>query len=77
MAVNLLVPMALKQLLLTALLDARYSEYGARIVAMTNATDSAEKLSDELRLSFFRARQDAITTEILEISSAAAQLSKS
>ena len=77
MAVNLLVPMALKQLLLTALLDARYSEYGARIVAMTNATDSAEKLSDELRLSFFRARQEAITTEILEISSAAAQLSKS
>lgn len=74
LALSLLLPMALKQKIATAILSAKYAEYGARIVAMTNATDNAEKLVDELRLSFFRARQDAITTEILEVSAAAAQL---
>ena len=74
LAINLLVPMAIKQKISTAILSAKYAEYGARIVAMTNATENAEKLVEELRLSFFRARQYAITTEILEVSAAAAQL---
>lgn len=77
LAVDLIVPMTLKQILVTAMLESRYAEYGARIVAMTNATENAEKLVDELRMSFFRARQEAITTEILEVSLAAVQLEKS
>ncbi len=76
-AVNLIVPMTLKQIIITALLDARFAEYGSRIVAMTNATENAEQLVSDLRLKFFRARQEAITTEILEVSAAAAQLQES
>ncbi len=75
-SVELIVPMLLKQILVTTLLSARYAEYAARIVAMTNATDNAEKLAEELRLNYFRARQAAITTEILEVSAAAAQIKK-
>lgn len=75
-AINLIVPLILKQKLATALIAARYAEYSARIIAMTNATDNAEKLVEELRLNYFRARQAAITTEILEVSSAAVQMEK-
>ena len=75
-AINLIVPLILKQQLITALISARYAEYSARIIAMTNATENAEKLVEELRLNYFRARQAAITTEILEVSSAAVQMEK-
>lgn len=56
------------------LLGAKSSELGARLKAMSNATDNAEKYSDELSLKFFRARQEDITREILEVSSGAEAL---
>lgn len=75
-ALELLIPLYLKQALILALVESRYVEYSARLTAMTNATDNAEKLKEELRLNFFRARQSAITTEILEVSAAAVQMGK-
>ncbi|PTX99527.1 ATP synthase F1 subunit gamma [Verrucomicrobia bacterium LW23] len=54
-------------------LDARASEHSARMVAMKNATDNAKQLVKDLTLQYNKARQAAITTEILEIASAAAQ----
>jgi len=75
-AVSLIVPLILKQKLATTLVGSRYTEYAARIIAMTNATENAESLAEELRLKYFRARQAAITTEILEVSSAAVQMEK-
>lgn len=57
------------------LLEARASEHSSRMVAMKNATENAEKLSDELTLTFNRARQATITREISEIASGAEALS--
>ncbi|KAF0093504.1 MAG: F-type H+-transporting ATPase subunit gamma [Puniceicoccaceae bacterium 5H] len=53
------------------LLDARASEHSARMVAMKAATDNAKKLQDSLTLQYNKARQAAITQEILEITAAA------
>lgn len=53
------------------LLEARVSELSARLKAMTNATDNADKLKSELSLRYFRARQEAITNELIEVSSGA------
>jgi F-type H+-transporting ATPase subunit gamma len=50
-----------------AILEAIASEQSARMVAMRNATDSAEELLGELRLLYNKARQEAITTELLDI----------
>ncbi|NLK00180.1 MAG: F0F1 ATP synthase subunit gamma [Clostridia bacterium] len=50
-----------------ALLEAKASEHGARMTAMGSATDNAEEIIDKLNLSYNRARQTAITTEISEI----------
>ena len=47
---------------------------GARLRAMTNATENADKLAAELTLQFYRIRQENITNEILEISSGAEAL---
>ncbi|MDD5262072.1 MAG: ATP synthase F1 subunit gamma [Methylacidiphilales bacterium] len=52
------------------LLEARASEHSARMVAMKTATDNASQLVKELTLEYNKARQAAITNEILEISSA-------
>ncbi len=52
------------------LLEAKASEHSARMVAMKAATDNAKKLVDELTLGYNKARQAAITQEILEISAA-------
>jgi F-type H+-transporting ATPase subunit gamma len=57
-----------------ALLDAKASEHSARMVAMKNATDNANELVKDLTLEYNKARQSMITTELLEISSAAAAL---
>ncbi|MEZ0295872.1 MAG: ATP synthase F1 subunit gamma [Candidatus Methylacidiphilales bacterium] len=54
-------------------LNARASEHSARMVAMKNATDNAKQLVKDLTLQYNKARQASITTEILEIASAAAQ----
>ena len=62
-----LVPKSLKTQLYKALLDSHAAEHGARMTAMHKATDNAEELLRDLRLSYNKARQAAITGEILEI----------
>jgi len=51
------------------ILESVASELGARLMAMTNATDNADELIRALTLKFYRARQEAITTEIIEVTS--------
>jgi F-type H+-transporting ATPase subunit gamma len=62
-----LIPKALKMQLFKALRDSLASEHGARMTAMHKATDNAKELRDDLKLSYNKARQAAITNEILEI----------
>jgi F-type H+-transporting ATPase subunit gamma len=62
-----ILPSALKIQLFKALLDSNAAENGARMTAMDKATDNAGELLKELRLSYNRSRQAAITKEILEI----------
>ena len=64
---NELIPKSLKIQLLKAIKDSFASEHGARMTAMHKATDNATELRDELKLSYNKARQAAITNEILEI----------
>lgn len=54
------------------ILESKASEYSARMVAMKSATDNASKLVDSLTLDYNKARQAAITQEILEIAAASA-----
>jgi len=61
----------IKSSLFRALLEAKASEQGARMTAMKNATDNAEDMIDELTLTYNKARQGAITQEILEVVSGA------
>jgi len=65
--VNDLIPKSLKVQLFNALLDSRASEHGARMTAMHKATDNANEMKNDLTLSYNKARQAAITNEILEI----------
>ncbi len=62
-----LIPKSIKTQLYKAMLDSHASEHGARMTAMNKATDNAGELLKELRLSYNKARQAAITNEILEI----------
>ncbi len=62
-----LIPKSLKIQLFKALLDSSASEHGARMTAMHKATDNANDLRKDLKLSYNKARQAAITNEILEI----------
>jgi F-type H+-transporting ATPase subunit gamma len=62
-----LIPKSLKTQLFKALLDSQASEHGARMTAMHKATDNAKELQDDLKLVYNKARQAAITNEILEI----------
>jgi F-type H+-transporting ATPase subunit gamma len=62
-----LIPNSLKIQLYKALLDSNASEHGARMTAMHKATDNASGLKKELQLYYNKARQAAITNEILEI----------
>ncbi len=62
-----LIPKSLKIGFYKALLESNASEHGARMTAMDKATDNAKELLKELRLSYNRSRQAAITKEILEI----------
>ena len=61
------MPKALKLQLFKALRDSFASEHGARMTAMHKATDNAKDLRDQLKLTYNKARQAAITNEILEI----------
>ncbi len=65
--VNTLLPKALKMQVYKALRDSFASEHGARMTAMHKATDNATELRDQLKLTYNKARQAAITNEILEI----------
>jgi F-type H+-transporting ATPase subunit gamma len=69
-----LMPKILNTQLYKAILDAHASEHGARMTAMDKATDNAEELLKSLKISYNRARQAAITTELTEIVSGAAAL---
>lgn len=62
-----LIPKTLKTQLFKALLDSHASEHGARMTAMHKATDNASALKRDLTLEYNKARQAAITNEILEI----------
>ena len=62
-----LLPKYLEFTVYQALLETQASEFAARLIAMTNATDNAGKLIDELTLVMNKTRQAAITKEILEI----------
>ncbi|MCQ2319040.1 MAG: ATP synthase F1 subunit gamma [Bacteroidales bacterium] len=62
-----LVPKSLKLQVFKILLDSFTSEHGARMVSMTKATDNASELLKELNLTYNKARQTAITNEIIEI----------
>lgn len=62
-----LLPTSLKTQLYKAVLDSNAAEHGARMTAMHKATDNAKDLRDQLKLTYNKARQAAITNEILEI----------
>ena len=62
-----LLPKSLKIQLFKAIRDSLASEHGARMTAMHKATDNATELRDQLKLTYNKARQAAITNEILEI----------
>lgn len=69
-----LVPKILKTTFHRYILDNIASEHGARMTAMENATNNAEELLKQLKISYNRARQAAITTELTEIVAGAASL---
>lgn len=69
-----LMPKILNTQLYKAVLDANASEHGARMTAMDKASENANELLRNLRISYNRARQAAITTELTEIVSGAAAL---
>jgi F-type H+-transporting ATPase subunit gamma len=62
-----LLPKYLEFTIFQALLETQASEFAARLIAMTNATDNAGKLIDEITLVMNKTRQASITKEILEI----------
>ena len=64
---NDLIPQSLKIQFYKALLDSFASEHGARMTAMHKATDNANEMKNDLKLFYNKARQAAITNEILEI----------
>lgn len=75
--VSELIPKSLKVQFYKALLESNASEHGARMTAMDKATENAGELLKELRLTYNRTRQAAITTEILEIVAGAEALASS
>jgi len=72
-----LIPKSIKTQVFKAILDSVASEHGARMTAMHKATDNAEALRNDLKIFYNKARQAAITNEILEIVSGAEALKNS
>lgn len=70
-----LIPKALRTKVFQAVLESNAAEQGARMVAMDTATENAEELLKDLKIKYNKARQAAITKEILEISAGADALS--
>lgn len=73
---NKLLPRYIKSTMASAISESFISENSARMIAMKNATDNAENIINDLRLIGNKARQAAITTEILEIVSGAEAMKK-
>ena len=73
-SVTLSYPNILQTTFQKYLLDTHASEHGARMTAMDKATENAQELLKELKLSYNKARQEAITAEILEIVGGASAL---
>ena len=71
-----LIPKSLKIQFYKSILDSNAAEHGARMTAMHKATDNAEEIIRDLRLTYNKARQATITNEILEIVSGAEALKK-
>ena len=69
-----LIPSILQTTFQKFLLDTHASEHGARMTAMDNATENAQELLQELKISYNKARQEAITKELSEIVGGAAAL---
>ena len=69
-----LIPQTLKTQLLKSVLESNASEQGSRMTAMSQATDNAGELLKELKLTYNRSRQAAITKELIEIISGAESL---
>jgi len=72
-----LIPKSIKNQIFKAVLDSVASEHGARMTAMHKATDNADALRTDLKIFYNKARQAAITNEILEIVSGAEALKNS
>ena len=64
---NRILPMYLLSVVQDVFTENRASEQAARVMAMQSANDNAKKLHDELQLEFNKLRQQAITTELLDI----------
>ena len=73
--IETVIPKSLKIQFFKAMLESVASEHGARMTAMHIATDNATELINQLRLTYNKARQAAITNEILEIVNGANALS--
>jgi len=71
-----LLPRYVEMQIYAAVLEAVASEQSARMVAMRNATDAAEEMIEGLTLTYNKARQEQITTELLDIVGGVAGLSK-
>ena len=71
---EIILPRYCEMRVFQALLEAKASEHGARMVAMESATSNADEVIDQLTLSFNKARQAAITKEIVEIATSAEAL---
>ena len=64
---NLVLPMYIQDIIYGIILDAKTSEHSARQNSMKNATDNAEEVISKLQLLYNRARQNVITTELIDI----------
>ena len=64
---NLLLPIYIKDIFYGIILDAKVAEHSARMNSMRNATDNAKEVISKLELLYNRARQGAITTELIDI----------
>ncbi|MBQ7502933.1 ATP synthase F1 subunit gamma [bacterium] len=73
-ALTVVVRAYFRAVVMQLLLESKTSELGSRVKAMSNATDNAKALAEELTLQYYRVRQESITNEIIEISSGAEAL---
>ncbi len=64
---DLILPMYIQDMIYGIILDAKTSEHSARMNSMKNATDNAEEVIEKLQLLYNRARQNVITTELIDI----------